>query len=156
MAEAVSAGLLAYRWREAGPEFLLVHPGGPFWARRDASAWSIPKGLVGEGEDPLAAAFREATEELGQPIPGAPIPLDRFRTPSGKHIHCWMVEADIDVASVRSNTFEMEWPRGSDQIQVFPEIDRAAYFPSAQALEKIHRGLRPVLVQAMERLAGSR
>jgi predicted NUDIX family NTP pyrophosphohydrolase len=156
MPREVSAGVLAYRRRAGGVEFLLVHPGGPFWARRDKAAWSLPKGLVDPGEESWSAAVREFAEELGQPIAGAPEPLTPCRTPGGKLIVAWMVEADLDVTQVRSNLFEMEWPRGSGQLRRFPEVDRAGWFPPETALWKIHRGQAPILAEAMGRLAERR
>lgn len=152
MAKEVSAGVLVYRRGSEGPEFLLAHPGGPFWARKDAAAWSIPKGLVEPGEESWAAARREFAEELGQPIDGPAEPLSPCRTPGGKLIQPWLVEADLDMTALRSNLFEMEWPRGSGQVKSFPEIDRAAYFPAEAALGKIHRGQRPILEEAIGRL----
>jgi predicted NUDIX family NTP pyrophosphohydrolase len=154
MAKEISAGVLAYRRRADRLEFLLVHPGGPFWARRDEAAWSIPKGLVDAGEEGWAAAAREFEEELGQPIAGTPEPLSPCRTPGGKLVLAWMVEADLDLGDLRSNTFELEWPRGSGRIAVFPEVDKAAYFPPAAALRKIHKGQRPILAEAIARLGG--
>lgn len=154
MAKTISAGVLAYRQRPDGPEFLLVHPGGPFWARRDLAAWSIPKGLVEPGENTAAAAAREAAEELGQPIVGVMHALSPRRLPGGKHLHVWLVEAEVDLTALRSNMFEMEWPRGSGRVQRFPEVDKAAYFDGATALVKIHRGQQPVLKEAIDRLAG--
>jgi predicted NUDIX family NTP pyrophosphohydrolase len=109
-----SAGVLVYRFREGGPEFLLVHPGGPYWAKKDEAGWSIPKGLVAEGEQTWAAAQREFAEELGQPIVPAsgsqPVPLTPCPTPGGKLILAWLVEADLDLTALRSNAFEIEWP----------------------------------------------
>ena len=156
MPRQVSAGVLAHRPGPDGPEFLLVHPGGPFWARKDAAAWSIPKGLVDPGEEGWAAAAREFAEELGQPIPAAspPEPLTPCPTPGGKLVLAWLVAADLDLTGLVSNRFEMEWPRGSGRLQSFPEVDRAAYFPGATALEKIHRGQRPILEEALARLTG--
>jgi predicted NUDIX family NTP pyrophosphohydrolase len=156
MAKEVSAGVLVYRRGPEGLEFLLAHPGGPFWARKDAAAWSIPKGLVEPGEESWAAARREFAEELGQPIDGPAERLSPCRTPGGKLIQPWLVEADLDMTSLRSNLFEMEWPRGSGQVKSFPEIDRAAYFPAEAALGKIHRGQRPILEEAIGRLAQPR
>lgn len=150
----ISAGLLAYRRGAAGTEFLLVHPGGPFWAGKDAAAWSIPKGLVEPGEDLAAAAAREAAEELGRPIEGARLALPPHRLPGGKMLHVWLVEADLALDGLRSNSFELEWPRGSRRLQRFPEVDKAAYFDAATALWKIHRGQQPVLREAIARLAG--
>jgi predicted NUDIX family NTP pyrophosphohydrolase len=152
MPREVSAGVLAYRRRDVGPQFLLVHPGGPFWAKKDAAGWSIPKGLVDEGEDPSAAARREFEEELGQPIAGAGEPLSPCPTPGGKLILAWLVEADLDVSDLRSNSFEMEWPRGSGRRAVFPEVDQAAWFDAQTALWKVHKGQQPILRDAIERL----
>jgi len=153
VSKEVSAGVLVYRRRGGEPEFLLAHPGGPFWARRDAAAWSIPKGLVEAGEETWTAAAREFQEELGQPIEGEPEPLSPCRTKSGKLIHAWLVEADLDLSELASNSFEMEWPRGSGRTRAFPEVDRAGYFPPVEALVKIHLGQRPLLVEALARLA---
>jgi predicted NUDIX family NTP pyrophosphohydrolase len=148
-----SAGVLAYRWRDGAPEFLLVHPGGPFWAAKDEAAWSIPKGLVEVGEETWTAAAREFEEELGQPITGGdPQPLSPCRTPGGKLILAWLVEADLDLSALRSNLFEMEWPRGSGRLRSFPEVDRAAYFGVDTALWKAHRGQRAMLLEAAARL----
>jgi predicted NUDIX family NTP pyrophosphohydrolase len=155
MTREVSAGVLAYRRRAQGVEFLLAHPGGPFWAKRDEAAWSIPKGLVNPDEETWAAAQREFAEELGQPIEGAPEPLSPCRTPGGKLIVAWLVEADLDVTALRSNLFEMEWPRGSGQVRSFPEIDRADYFAPQIALTKVHRGQRPILEEAIDLLRAS-
>jgi predicted NUDIX family NTP pyrophosphohydrolase len=153
MARETSAGVLAYRLRLGAPEFLLVHPGGPFWARKDEAAWSIPKGLVDVGEETWTAAAREFEEELGQPVPdGDPQPLTPHRTAGGKLIHAWLVEADLDLAELRSTLFEMEWPRGSGRLATFPEVDQAAYFDAETALWKIHRGQRPILQDAIARL----
>lgn len=153
MVKTISAGVLAYRRSPDGAEFLLVHPGGPFWAGKDLAAWSIPKGLVEPGEDTATAAAREAAEELGQPILGTAVALTPCRLPGGKHLHVWLVEAELDLDALRSNDFEMEWPRGSGRRKRFPEIDKAAYFPGPTALMKIHRGQQPVLREAIDRLA---
>jgi predicted NUDIX family NTP pyrophosphohydrolase len=153
MAKETSAGVLVYRRGAAGPQFLLAHPGGPYWAGKDEAAWSIPKGLVEPGEDSWAAAQREFEEEIGQPIAGHAIPLNPCRTPGGKVIHAWLVEADLDLSTLASNRFEMEWPRGSGRVQSFPEVDRAAYFPPECALKRIHRGQVPILQDALTRLA---
>jgi len=152
MPKQVSAGVLVWRRGAAGPELLLVHPGGPFWAGKDEAAWSIPKGLVDEGEDTFAAALREFEEELGQPVPGEGQPLTPSRTPGGKWVHAWLVEADLDLTSLRSNTFEMEWPPRSGRRAVFPEVDQAAYFTPEEALRKAHKGQRPILAEALARL----
>lgn len=152
---AISAGVLAWRSRPGGAEFLLVHPGGPFWAGKDAAAWSIPKGLVEAGEDGWAAARREFAEELGQEIHGEPEPLAPV-TASGKRVHAWLVEAEVDVSAIASNSFEMEWPPRSGRRQSFPEVDRAEWFDAATAAVKIHKGQRPILAEAIERLAARR
>jgi predicted NUDIX family NTP pyrophosphohydrolase len=152
MSRETSAGVLAYR-RRAGLEFLLVHPGGPFWARKDAAGWSIPKGLVDAGEEGWAAARREFEEELGQPVAGPGEPLSPCPTPGGKLILAWLVEADLDVTDLRSNSFEMEWPRGSGRRAVFPEVDKAGWFDADTALWKVHKGQQPILREAIARLS---
>jgi predicted NUDIX family NTP pyrophosphohydrolase len=140
-----SAGLLVYRWGRRGLEVLLVHPGGPFWARRDAGAWSIPKGLVEPGEDQLAAAIREFEEEVG-PAPRTGFkPLAPVTMKSGKRIMAWAVEADLDVSAISSNLVELEWPRGSGRRLTFPEVDRAAYFGVYEALIRILPAQAPLL-----------
>jgi len=155
MAGEVSAGVLAWRAGEGGPEFLLVHPGGPYWRGKDEAGWSIPKGLADAGEDLLAAARREFEEELGQPIAGAFRALSPCRTPGGKVVHAWLVAADLDLSRLRSNLFEMEWPPRSGRVQAFPEIDKAAYWPGEAARVKLHRGQQPILEEALRILAAS-
>ena len=135
-----SAGLLPFRRRGGTIEVLLVHPGGPFWARRDAHAWSIPKGEAAPDEDLAAAARRECLEETGFAPDGPLIPLSPRRQPGGKLVHAWAVEADWDPANLKSNAFTMEWPPRSGRLRSFPEVDRAAWFPLAEAREKIHKG----------------
>jgi predicted NUDIX family NTP pyrophosphohydrolase len=147
-----SAGVLAWRLRDGGPEFLLVHPGGPYWAKKDEASWSIPKGVVEAGEETWAAAQREFAEELGQPIVGQPIPLTPCPTSGGKLILAWLVEADLDLTALRSNPFEIEWPPRSGRRASFPEVDRAAYFDPATALWKVHKGQRPIVSEAVSRL----
>jgi predicted NUDIX family NTP pyrophosphohydrolase len=132
-----SAGLLIYRRRRRGLEVLLVHPGGPFWARKDLGAWSIPKGEYDPGEDPLAAARREFREETGFSVTGEFIPLRPRKQPSGKIIEAWAAEGDCDPAAIRSNVFTLEWPPHSGRQQQFPEVDRGAWFSLAEAREKI-------------------
>ena len=149
-----SAGLLVWRTGPAGPAFLLAHPGGPFWARRDAGAWTIPKGLIDAGEDPLAAARREFFEEIGIEVTGAFETLADRRLKSGKTVVAWLVEADLDLASFRSNSFEMEWPRGSGRRITAPECDRAAYFGEAEALVKVLEYQRGFIEEAAARIAG--
>jgi predicted NUDIX family NTP pyrophosphohydrolase len=118
---------------------LLVHPGGPFWAKKDAGAWSIPKGEYVDGEeDPLACARREFEEELGTPAPGDLVPLGEVRQKSGKRVTAWAAAGDLDPTGVASNTFTMEWPPRSGRMQEFPEIDRAAWFALDEAREKIN------------------
>jgi len=126
-------------------EVLLVHPGGPLWAKRDDGAWSIPKGEPEAGEDALTAARREFAEELGRGVDGTFIPLSPVRQPGGKVVHAWVVEADFDTSSIASNTFSMEWPPRSGRQQVFPEIDRAEWFPLDVARQKILAGQTPLL-----------
>lgn len=145
-----SAGLLVYRRPSDDVEVLLVHPGGPLWARRDDGAWSIPKGEHGPGEDPLDVARREFREELGlEPPASDPAFLGEIRQPGGKRISAWAVEGDLDVREVRSNTFALEWPPRSGRIREFPEVDRAAWFP----LDEARRKLLPGQVGFLDRLA---
>jgi predicted NUDIX family NTP pyrophosphohydrolase len=146
----LSAGLLLYRVRDGVVEVLIGHPGGPFWARKDDGAWSIPKGEYAQGEDPWAAAQREFEEELGLPPPVGPrIEFPPLKQPSGKVITAFAVRGDLDLADAHSNTFELEWPRGSGRIQAFPEIDRVDWFPVAQARVKLLAGYRPFLDRLM-------
>ena len=134
----VSAGILLFRRRAGRLEVLLAHPGGPFWARRDAGAWSIPKGLVEAGEEPLAAARREFEEETGVQPNGPFRPLGQVTQAGGKEVHAWGCEGDADVESVRSNEVRVEWPRGSGRWQTFPEVDRCAWFDLETAREKVN------------------
>ncbi len=149
-----SAGLLLYRRRPRGLEVLLVHPGGPFWARKDEGAWSIPKGLYEPGEDPLAAARREFAEETGaEPPMGKTVALGAFRQPSsGKLVEAWAVEGDFDPAALKSNTFTMEWPRRSGRMLEVPEVDRAGWFTLDEAACKLNKGQRPILEALLRRL----
>ena len=143
-----SAGLLIYRRSGDDLSVLLVHPGGPFWAKKDDGAWSIPKGLVGENEDELTAAQRETEEELGVKVDGNFARLGDYRQPGGKIVSAWAVEAtiDIDVAAIRSNSFTMEWPPRSGSLKDFPEVDRAGWFTLPDAEMKILNGQRPMLL----------
>lgn len=150
-----SAGLLLYRVRERAAEVFLVHPGGPFWSRKDLGAWSIPKGEIAEGEDPLEAARREFEEETGFRPEGEFRELEPVRQRSGKVVHAWAVEGDCDPAVIRSNTFSMEWPPRSGRRQQYPEVDRAGWFDLERAKEKILEGQRPLLAQ-LQVLLGER
>ncbi|BBX02322.1 NUDIX hydrolase [Mycolicibacterium moriokaense] len=142
----LSAGLLLYRIVDGELQVLIGHPGGPFWARKDDGAWSIPKGEYTEGEDPWVAARREFQEELGKPAPDGPrIEFLPLKQPSGKVITAFAVRGDLDLDGTFSNTFEMEWPKGSGQIREFPEIDRVGWFSVAQARSKLLKGQRPLL-----------
>lgn len=146
-----SAGLLIYRHSSGFPEVLLVHPGGPFWTKKDDGAWSIPKGLIDENEDELAAARREVREELGVEINGTFDPLGEFKQPSGKVVIAWSVEANVRVDTIISNTFEMEWPPKSGSMKEFPEVDRAGWFELPQAERKILKGQRAILLEFARR-----
>lgn len=141
----IAAGLLLYRLGPAGLEVLLVHPGGPLWARRDDGAWTIPKGEPQPGEELLAAARREAAEELGTTVQGAFVALPPCTQRGGKTVHAWAVRADFDPLHLRSNEFTMEWPPRSGRVQAFPEVDRAAWFTLDTARTKIIGGQRPLL-----------
>lgn len=138
----LSAGLLVYRLTSRHVlELLIVHPGGPFWAKKDEGAWSIPKGEYEEGDDAFKVALREFEEELGQPAPEAQwLDLGEVRQPSGKRVHCWAGKADVDISTVASNTFEMEWPPRSGKMQSFPEVDDAAWLPAGVARRKLLKG----------------
>ena len=148
-----SAGILLYRRRKGIPEVLLVHPGGPFWVKKDADAWSIPKGLYGPGEKPLDAARREFREETGQAAQGPCEMLGEFRQPGGKRVTAYALEGDCDEAKLRSNLFSMEWPPRSGRMQEFPEVDRAAWFSLPEAEAKLHKGLKPLIAALREKLA---
>jgi predicted NUDIX family NTP pyrophosphohydrolase len=137
-AATVSAGLLLFRRSAHGLEVLLAHPGGPFWAARDASAWTIPKGLVDDGEDLLDAARREFHEETGMTAAGPFIPLGAVTQKAGKTVHAWAWEGDADPEAATSNTVRMEWPRGSGKMLTFPEVDRCGWFDAATARKKLN------------------
>jgi len=142
-----SAGLLVYRRRCGKVEVFLVHPGGPFWARRDAGAWSIPKGEFQDDEEPRAAARREFEEETGLTLDGTFVPLVPVQQSRGKILYAWAIEAEIEPTSVQSNSFIIEWPPRSGKQQEFPEIDRACWFPLEVARQKILKGQAPLLTQ---------
>ena len=146
-----SAGLLLYRRSGLILEVFLVHPGGPFWARKDEGAWSIPKGEIEPGEDPLARARREFAEETGFAVAGEFRPLAPVRQAGGKVVHAWAVVGDADAAAIRSNRFSMEWPPRSGRSQEFPEIDRAAWFDLETARQKLNPAQRS-LIDALERM----
>ena len=146
-----SAGILMYRRRTAGVEVLLIHPGGPFYARRDAGLWSIPKGEYEPGEEVLAAAVREFEEETGFRPCGPFLELEPVQQKGGKVVRAWASEGDWDPAILRSNLFTLEWPPRSGQLREFPEVDRGAWFPWAEARQRILAGQLPLL-EELERL----
>ncbi len=148
---ATSAGILLYRRAAEAVEVLLVHPGGPFWARKDVGAWSVPKGEVDEGEDPRACALRELEEELGSGLglaAGDLVELGSVRQKGGKTVQCWAVEGDFDPAGLHSSIFTMEWPPRSGREREFPEVDRAEWFDLDAAREKIN----PAQAEFLDRL----
>lgn len=150
----VSAGILPYRKRGSSLEVLLVHPGGPFWARKDAGAWSLAKGEYDPGEDPLGAAIREFEEETGCTPRGEFLRLTTRRQPGGKVIDAWALEMDWDPSALRSNTFELEWPRGSGRRRQYPEVDRAEWFSCAEAVRRILPGQRGFVEELHELVSG--
>lgn len=151
-----SAGLLLFREVSGRLDVLLVHPGGPFWAKKDKGAWSIPKGEFEDNEDPLEAAKREFEEETGfTPPDHEMIPLEPLRQPSRKLVYAWATKCDLDPAGFKSNTFSMEWPPKSGRQQEFPEIDRAAWFAIEEASHKILKGQIAFLIQLKEKIGGS-
>jgi predicted NUDIX family NTP pyrophosphohydrolase len=147
-----SAGLLVYRGSPPSVEVLLVHPGGPYWSKKGEGAWSIPKGLYTEPEDPLRAARREFEEEVGRPVTGDFIALGEFKQPGGKIVTAWAVESDVSVSDFTSNSFQMEWPPRSGKFQCFPEVDRAAWFDLGTALKKLTKGQTAILHVLARRL----
>ena len=147
-----SAGILLYRRSGAVLELFLVHPGGPFWAKKDEGAWSIPKGLVEEGEDLQTAARREFEEETGSRVTQPLIELGAFRQPSGKIVIAFAAEGDCDATAISSNEFEMEWPPKSGRMGRFPEVDRAGWFTPEVALTKILKGQQPIVQVLTQRL----
>ncbi|HET9982831.1 MAG TPA: NUDIX domain-containing protein [Longimicrobiales bacterium] len=144
----VSAGLLLFRRREGKLEVFLAHPGGPFWAHRDVGAWTLPKGVVEPGEEPLTAARREFEEETGIHAEGPFLPLGSIRQKAGKLVHAWAWEGDADPATITSNTMRVEWPRGSGRWQVYPEVDRAAWFD----VDEAKRRILPAQAELIDRL----
>jgi predicted NUDIX family NTP pyrophosphohydrolase len=147
-----TAGLLLYRRSGSSVEVLLAHPGGPFWAKKDLGAWSIPKGEFVEGESALNAARREFEEEIGMRIDGDFLELTPRKQAGGKTVHAFAVESDLDTTKVESNLFEMEWPPKSGKMQSFPEVDRAAWFDLAEARKRLLKGQLPILEELVSRL----
>jgi predicted NUDIX family NTP pyrophosphohydrolase len=154
LASKRSAGLLLYRTRHGAIEAFLVHPGGPFWAKKDEGAWTIPKGEIDEGEDPLAAAMREFAEETGTMLQGEFRALPPVRQAGGKTVLAWALAGELDAAAIRSNEFEMEWPPKSGKRRRFPEIDRAEWFALEEARRKINKA-QIVLLDALVALIGA-
>jgi predicted NUDIX family NTP pyrophosphohydrolase len=148
----ISAGILLFRYKNEKLEVLLVHPGGPFWVKKDNGAWSIPKGLIEENEDFLDAAKREFKEETGIEAEGRFIDLGNLKQPSKKIIYAWALEKDLDESKIISNTFTLEWPRNSGNVKDYPEIDKAGWFDIEQAKEKIIKGQRGFLEKLIDDL----
>jgi len=148
----LSAGILLYRMSGGEVEVFLVHPGGPYWAGKDDGAWSIPKGEYGEGDDPLATARREFSEETGSQVTGRFRPLSPVTQPSGKVVSAWAVEGDLDPSTVKSNMFSLEWPPHSGKTQEFPEVDCGGWFDIATARTKLQPGQRTFLDQLLRPL----
>lgn len=150
--KAQSAGILVYRFVDRRLQVLLVHPGGPFWARKDQGAWSIPKGLFEPDETPLQAAQREFQEETGFAADGDFLELGTLRQSSGKTVHAWALEMDLDPNRIVSNTFRLEWPKGSGRLQEYPEVDRGQWFEIPEARRKIVKGQAGFVDALLERL----
>ena len=149
-----SAGILLYKRTPIGIQIFLVHPGGPFWAKKDAGAWSIPKGEFAAGENPLEAAQREFEEETGRKVSGTFRELAPCRLASRKIVHAWAVEGDIDADAIRSNMFEMVWPPKSGRLAQFPEVDRGGWFTLDEARRRINKGQVPLLDELERTVAG--
>ncbi|WP_207842802.1 NUDIX domain-containing protein [Williamsia soli] len=150
-----SAGLLLFRQIDTTTEVLIGHPGGPFWARKEDGAWSIPKGEYGDDEEPLAAARREFVEELGLDVPaGEVIELGEVKQSGGKVVTAFAIGADLDITDAVSNTFEMEWPPRSGKLKAFPEVDRVAWFDLDTARVKLNKGQREFLDRLVAASAG--
>lgn len=147
-----SAGILLYRFHNNSIELLLVHPGGPYWAKRDAGAWSIPKGEFDENEDPLDAAVREMEEETGAKVSGKFMELTPVKQKSGKLIYAWGIEGNFNPGEINSNSFEIEWPPKSGKKISFPEIDKAAWFKPDEAKKRIMEGQIPLIEEIVEKL----
>lgn len=155
MPPPLSAGILLFRDGDGGTEVLLIHPGGPYWAKKDAGAWMIPKGGVAEGEEPSAAALREFEEETGSPLAAPPFRLCTIRQSGGKIVEVFAAEGDFDPASLSSLHFEMEWPPRSGRMQSFPECDQARWMPLEEARRMILPSQRPILDSLEKRLSAS-
>ena len=151
MARKQSAGILLYRFRDSELGIFLVHPGGPFWAKKDAGAWSIPKGEFAADENPLAAAKREFAEETGCAVDGNFVELPPVKQPGGKLVYVWAVEGDCNAESIKSNLFTLEWPPRSGKRKDFPEVDRAGWFDLKLAKEKILKG-QLVFLEQLQRI----
>jgi predicted NUDIX family NTP pyrophosphohydrolase len=151
-----SAGLLMYRYRDGVLEVFLAHPGGPFWAKKDLGAWTIPKGEYGPDETPLEAARREFGEETACPAAGELLPLTPLKQPSGKVVAAWAFQGDCDAEATRSNTFSLEWPPGSGRQVEFPEVDRAAWFSLDEAKARIIRGQLGFLEELARIIGGAK
>lgn len=153
MAAKQSAGILVYRLLPGDVQVLLVHPGGPFWAKKDDGAWFIPKGEIEAGEQPLATALREFNEELGMAPPtGHPLELGTAKNKGGKLIYAWALAGDLDLSCFKSNVFSLEWPPKSGKFRDFPEVDRAQYFGVEEALVKMHAAELPFVQRLLEKL----
>jgi predicted NUDIX family NTP pyrophosphohydrolase len=151
-----SAALLVYKRATDGLQVFLVHPGGPFWAKKDHGAWSIPKGEFDDGEDGLAAARREFFEEVGQQVDGAFLALTPCKQKGGKVVHAWAVEGEVDEAAVKSNEFELEWPPQSGRKARFPEVDQGRWFAIPEAKRRILASQLPILDELLTKLDGRR
>ena len=152
MRARISAGIVLYRRTAAGIEIFLVHPGGPFWAKKDEAAWSIPKGEIDPGEDQEAAARREFAEEVGTLPAGPLLPLGSFKQSGGKTVVAFALEGEFDPAALVSNTIEIDWPPRSGRRLTIPEVDRAAWFSLDEAATKLHLGQRPILAALVARI----
>jgi predicted NUDIX family NTP pyrophosphohydrolase len=151
----ISAGILLYRKIGGHLQFLLVHPGGPFWKNKDQGAWTIPKGETGNNEEPLAAAKREFYEETGLQPDGHLIELSPVKQKSGKIVYAWALEGNVDAAAIKSNSFEIEWPPRSGKMQSFPEVDQAAWYDMTEAKEKINPAQSALLDELSRILPGT-
>jgi len=147
-----SAGILLYRRKDNVLRVFLIHPGGPFFANKDEGAWSVPKGELDEGEDALAAALREFGEETGCKAEGDFIPLSSIKQKGGKTVLAWAVEGDCDAASIKSNTFALEWPPKSGRVQDFPEVDRAGWFTVDEAKKKINPAQAALVDELLDKI----